>query len=184
MSSLKISLSRSRTAQKVLLRSSMRESLTSSMKSQTSQELSSKAQLFFCLLHICYFLLLVYLILYSLFSFKICYKILYTNFITWYCYFLWYERNNISKLPHLHKYTDIFNWIIILQSESKLHSFSRPYPKGMERKRACLSALAKVPIQHGCYLPSNPEAVVMEIDYKSGTPMQRSAQSPLIDMIW
>ncbi len=25
----------------------------------------------------------------------------------------------------------------------------------------------------GCYLPSNPEAVVMEIDYKSGTPMQR-----------
>ena len=25
----------------------------------------------------------------------------------------------------------------------------------------------------GCYLPSNPESVVLEIDYKSGTPMQR-----------
>lgn len=25
----------------------------------------------------------------------------------------------------------------------------------------------------GCYLPSNPEAIVLDIDYKSGTPMQR-----------
>ena len=25
----------------------------------------------------------------------------------------------------------------------------------------------------GCYLPSNPEAIVTEIDYNSGTPMQR-----------
>lgn len=25
----------------------------------------------------------------------------------------------------------------------------------------------------GCYLPSNPEAIVLDIDYESGTPMQR-----------
>jgi phosphatidylinositol 4-kinase len=25
----------------------------------------------------------------------------------------------------------------------------------------------------GCYLPSNPEAIITEIDYNSGTPMQR-----------
>lgn len=25
----------------------------------------------------------------------------------------------------------------------------------------------------GCYLPSNPEAIVLDIDYQSGTPMQR-----------
>lgn len=49
----------------------------------------------------------------------------------------------------------------------------RPYPKGAERKRACLEALEKVKVQAGCYLPSNPEAMVLDIDYKSGTPMQR-----------
>ena len=49
----------------------------------------------------------------------------------------------------------------------------RPFPKGEERKKACLEALSKVPLQTGCYLPSNPEAIVLQIDYKSGTPMQR-----------
>lgn len=49
----------------------------------------------------------------------------------------------------------------------------RPYPKGPERKSACLEALARVKVQPGCYLPSNPEAMVIDIDYKSGTPMQR-----------
>lgn len=49
----------------------------------------------------------------------------------------------------------------------------RPYPKGPERKQACLQALSKIIVQPGCYLPSNPEAVVLDIDYNSGTPMQR-----------
>lgn len=49
----------------------------------------------------------------------------------------------------------------------------RPYPKGPERKAACLKALSKIKIQPSCYLPSNPEAMVIDIDYQSGTPMQR-----------
>ena len=49
----------------------------------------------------------------------------------------------------------------------------RPYPKGPERKQACLKALSEIEVQPGCYLPSNPESVVLDIDYKSGQPMQR-----------
>ncbi|KAK7505986.1 hypothetical protein BaRGS_00002708 [Batillaria attramentaria] len=56
----------------------------------------------------------------------------------------------------------------------------RPYPKGAERKKACLEALGKVKLQLGCYLPSNPEAIVTEIDYKSGTPMQSAAKAPFL----
>ncbi|XP_052072692.1 phosphatidylinositol 4-kinase alpha-like isoform X2 [Mytilus californianus] len=56
----------------------------------------------------------------------------------------------------------------------------RPFPKGPERKKACLDELKKVKLRHGCYLPSNPEAIVTEIDYNSGTPMQSAAKAPFL----
>ncbi|KAJ8042770.1 Phosphatidylinositol 4-kinase alpha [Holothuria leucospilota] len=56
----------------------------------------------------------------------------------------------------------------------------RPYPKGDERKKACLKALSKIKVQPGCYLPSNPEALVHEIDYNSATPMQSAAKAPFL----
>ena len=56
----------------------------------------------------------------------------------------------------------------------------RHFPKGPQRKKACLDALRKIQVQRGCYLPSNPEAMILDIDYDSGTPMQSAAKAPYL----
>lgn len=56
----------------------------------------------------------------------------------------------------------------------------RSFAKGEPRKKACLEALSRIKVQSGCYLPSNPEAMVIDIDYNSGTPMQSAAKAPYL----
>ncbi|XP_066970314.1 phosphatidylinositol 4-kinase alpha isoform X2 [Macrobrachium rosenbergii] len=63
---------------------------------------------------------------------------------------------------------------------TNISAIIKPYPKGPERKKACLDALRDIEVQPGCYLPSNPEAVIVDIDRKSGTPMQSAAKAPYL----
>lgn len=56
----------------------------------------------------------------------------------------------------------------------------RPFPKGNERKNALLKALARIDVQLGCYLPSKPEALVIDIDRKTGVPLQSAAKAPFL----
>jgi len=56
----------------------------------------------------------------------------------------------------------------------------KPFEKGKKRKDACLEALAEIKLEQGCYLPSNPEALVLDIDRFSGQPMQSAAKAPYL----
>uniref|UniRef100_A0A1B6CPI7 1-phosphatidylinositol 4-kinase n=1 Tax=Clastoptera arizonana TaxID=38151 RepID=A0A1B6CPI7_9HEMI len=51
---------------------------------------------------------------------------------------------------------------------------------GAERKRSCLDELKKIKIEPGCYLSCNPEALVLNVDYKSGVPLQSAAKAPYL----
>ncbi len=51
-------------------------------------------------------------------------------------------------------------------------------PLGPERKKACEIALRQVKLVNDCYLPSNPDAIVVQI--LDGTPMQSAAKAPYL----
>jgi len=51
-------------------------------------------------------------------------------------------------------------------------------PLGDERKKACQFALKQIKLQSDCYLPSNPDAIVVQI--LDGIPMQSAAKAPYL----
>jgi phosphatidylinositol 4-kinase len=56
----------------------------------------------------------------------------------------------------------------------------KEYPKGPQRKSACINALQDIKLEHGCYLPSNPDCLVLDIVRASGQPMQSAAKAPYL----
>jgi phosphatidylinositol 4-kinase len=73
-----------------------------------------------------------------------------------------------------HREFDFFKKITAVSGQIK------DYPKGQQRKNACTKALQEIELQHGCYLPSNPDSLVMDIDRQSGIPMQSAAKAPYL----
>ncbi|KAL5265658.1 hypothetical protein ACHWQZ_G006396 [Mnemiopsis leidyi] len=66
-------------------------------------------------------------------------------------------------------------------SVTEVSSIIKPFPKGPERNAECLRALAEIkPNRFGTYLPSNPDSVIIGIDYTSGKPMQSAAKAPFL----
>ncbi|KAL7069800.1 hypothetical protein ACQ4LE_011065 [Meloidogyne hapla] len=53
-------------------------------------------------------------------------------------------------------------------------------PKGEARKKACFKALTDVKLTSIVYLPSNPDYILLEIDYSSASPMQSAAKAPYL----
>lgn len=56
----------------------------------------------------------------------------------------------------------------------------RPFPKGQERKDALLKEIKKIKLQGLCYLPSNAESIVVDIDRNTGIPLQSAAKAPYL----
>ncbi|PAA80299.1 hypothetical protein BOX15_Mlig025879g2 [Macrostomum lignano] len=63
---------------------------------------------------------------------------------------------------------------------TNISAIIKDYEKGERRREACRRALREVQLRTGCYLPTNPDALVTEIDYSSGIPMQSAAKAPFL----
>ncbi|KAI6177654.1 1-phosphatidylinositol 4-kinase [Aphelenchoides bicaudatus] len=68
----------------------------------------------------------------------------------------------------------------LIRALTEVSGIIKPYPKGDERKKECLKALSNVQIDGVKYLPSNPDSMLISIDYSSASPMQSAAKAPYL----
>ncbi|KAH7939075.1 hypothetical protein HPB52_005251 [Rhipicephalus sanguineus] len=90
--------------------------------------------------------------------------------------FIWNMRTNMFRDEDgQEKDVDLYE---VFNSMIDSMSTSSCSHQGPERKRACLCELSKIKVEQGSYLPSSPEAIIVDIDYASGAPMQSAAKAP------
>ncbi|KAI0980728.1 hypothetical protein GJ496_000473 [Pomphorhynchus laevis] len=54
----------------------------------------------------------------------------------------------------------------------------KKFGKGVNRQLACTQEFERIQYRENCYLPTNPENVVVSVNYNSATPMQSAAKAP------
>ncbi|KII73415.1 Phosphatidylinositol 4-kinase alpha [Thelohanellus kitauei] len=62
---------------------------------------------------------------------------------------------------------------------TKISGILKPLEKAV-RKKKCQEELQKIVPEHGAYLPTNPDSIILNIDYTSGIPMQSAAKAPFL----
>jgi len=68
----------------------------------------------------------------------------------------------------------------LFEKITKISGSIKHQAKGEQRKKACFKALNEVRLEQIAYLPSNPDAILLEIDYASAAPMQSAAKAPFL----
>ncbi|KAF0990633.1 hypothetical protein HZS_6548, partial [Henneguya salminicola] len=88
---------------------------------------------------------------------------------------------NQSALNFYEREINFFDRITKISSILKYNSFpiKRPYEKS-KRKKICQEELSKILPVLGVYLPTNPDSLILNIDYSSGIPMQSAAKAPFL----
>jgi len=103
----------------------------------------------------------------------------------------YFSQNNLFEMPSIFRKTiiDNFNGSASTFFNREFDFFNeitgvsgviKGFEKGPPRIKACKDALKQIVVPYGCYLPSNPDSLVLGLQPNTGIPMQSAAKAPYL----